>query len=101
MEGVIGMENYDEQTYGERIAEFYDRFYPEVDPAELVLLEELARGREALELVFNVPLPCPGDGDDHSNPKPGSDERCVDRWDWGCHLCHCAVASHLEVLSQV
>jgi SAM-dependent methyltransferase len=44
------MKDFDELTYGERIAEFYDRFYPAVDESALDLLEELARGGQVLEL---------------------------------------------------
>ena len=44
------MDNYDETTYGERIAQVYDQLYPEVDDAALDLLEEFADGGRVLEL---------------------------------------------------
>lgn len=44
------MEEYDDSTYGQRIAEVYDAFYMDYDPASIELLAELARGGPALEL---------------------------------------------------
>jgi SAM-dependent methyltransferase len=44
------MEEYSEETYGERIAEVYDQWYSEFDPAIIPRLLELAQGGEALEL---------------------------------------------------
>lgn len=44
------MEQFDEHTYGERIAEVYDRFFSDVDEAAIDLLEELAGGGPVLEL---------------------------------------------------
>lgn len=44
------MEGYDEFTYGERIAEVYDRFYGDVESGLVDVLEELAGGGRALEL---------------------------------------------------
>jgi SAM-dependent methyltransferase len=41
---------YDESTYGERIAETYDDWYAEYDPAAITTLRELANGGRALEL---------------------------------------------------
>ncbi len=44
------MENYNESTYGDQIAEIYDEFYADSDPASIELLAELAGGGPALEL---------------------------------------------------
>ena len=44
------MKHYDESTYGEQIAEFYDEFYGDYDPASIELLAELAGKSPALEL---------------------------------------------------
>jgi len=44
------MNNYDESTYGEQIAEFYDEFYGEYDPASIELLASLPGSGPALEL---------------------------------------------------
>lgn len=44
------MDEYKEETYGERIAEIYDQWYSSVDPAAIQLLAELAHGGPALEL---------------------------------------------------
>jgi SAM-dependent methyltransferase len=44
------MENYTKETYGERIAEIYDQWYSEFDPAAVATLAELAGSGEALEL---------------------------------------------------
>jgi SAM-dependent methyltransferase len=44
------MEEYDEKTYGEKIAQVYDDLYSESDPDSIKLLAELARGGPALEL---------------------------------------------------
>jgi SAM-dependent methyltransferase len=44
------MDSFDEQTYGERIAEVYDRYFGELDEAAIDLLEQLAAGGRVLEL---------------------------------------------------
>lgn len=44
------MDTFDEQTYGERIAEVYDRYFSEVDEGAIDLLQELAAGGRVLEL---------------------------------------------------
>ncbi len=44
------MENYKEETYGERIAGVYDEWYSLIDPASVQVLAELAEGGKALEL---------------------------------------------------
>jgi len=44
------MDGYTLETYGERIAEVYDQYYPEYDPAAIQVLAELAKGGKALEL---------------------------------------------------
>ncbi len=44
------MDEYKEETYGDRIAEVYDQWYGEVDPNAVNILAELARGGRALEL---------------------------------------------------
>jgi SAM-dependent methyltransferase len=44
------MDEYTEETYGERIAGVYDDWYAEFDPAAIQTLAELARGGPALEL---------------------------------------------------
>lgn len=44
------MEQYDESTYGEHIAEVYDNLYVHFDPAAVTTLAELAQGGRALEL---------------------------------------------------
>ncbi|MCZ7570149.1 MAG: class I SAM-dependent methyltransferase [Ardenticatenaceae bacterium] len=44
------MDRFDEFTYGERIAEVYDRFYSEVDESAITLRDELAAGGKVLEL---------------------------------------------------
>ena len=44
------MENYQDETYGERIAGIYDDLYFDHDPAAIVALSQLAQGRRALEL---------------------------------------------------
>ena len=44
------MENYSEETYGERISGVYDEWYSDFDPASVNLLAELAAGGNALEL---------------------------------------------------
>jgi SAM-dependent methyltransferase len=44
------MKNYDDSTYGEQIAEIYDEFYPDYDPASIELLADLAGGGPVLEL---------------------------------------------------
>jgi SAM-dependent methyltransferase len=44
------MDRFDEQTYGERIAGVYDRYFGEVDEGAIDLLEELAAGGQVLEL---------------------------------------------------
>jgi SAM-dependent methyltransferase len=44
------MDEYREETYGQRIAEVYDQWYAGYDEAAVALLAELARGGLALEL---------------------------------------------------
>lgn len=44
------MKEYDDTTYGGRIAEIYDEFYADFDPAAVELLVELAGRGPALEL---------------------------------------------------
>lgn len=44
------MDEYTEETYGERIAEIYDQWYSSFDPAAIQILAELAHGGPALEL---------------------------------------------------
>lgn len=44
------MKQYDDTTYGERIAEAYDELYAEYEEAAIDLLCELARGGRVLEL---------------------------------------------------
>ena len=44
------MDNYGDDTYGERIASMYDDWYEEYDEATLTTLHELAQGGRALEL---------------------------------------------------
>jgi SAM-dependent methyltransferase len=44
------MEEYNYETYGERIAGVYDQWYSDVDPAAIDFLAELAHGGRALEL---------------------------------------------------
>jgi SAM-dependent methyltransferase len=44
------MNEYSESTYGERIADFYDDLYPDLDQALIETLVDLARGGRALEL---------------------------------------------------
>ena len=44
------MSEYDDATYGDRIAEVYDEFYPELDHRVVPLLAELAGKGRALEL---------------------------------------------------
>ena len=44
------MDNYREDTYGERIAGIYDAWYSAVDEAAIATLSELTRGGRALEL---------------------------------------------------
>lgn len=44
------MSEYDDATYGDRIAEVYDEFYPELDHHVVPLLAELAGKGRALEL---------------------------------------------------
>jgi ubiquinone/menaquinone biosynthesis C-methylase UbiE len=44
------MDEYDESTYGERIADVYDEMYPEAEKAAVDLLFELADGDRVLEL---------------------------------------------------
>ena len=44
------MDKYREETYGERIAEVYDRYFGDVDEAAIDLLEKLAAGGPVLEL---------------------------------------------------
>lgn len=45
------MSDYDEMTYGERIAQVYDEWYPAPDDQQIIsMLAELAHGGRALEL---------------------------------------------------
>jgi len=44
------MDNYSEDTYGDRIADVYDHWYSQFDPAAIQALAELAHGGHALEL---------------------------------------------------
>jgi hypothetical protein len=44
------MQEYDETTYGQRVAEIYDELYADYDPAAIELLTELAGAGPALEL---------------------------------------------------
>lgn len=44
------MDEYDARTYGDRIAEVYDRYYPTCNPALVATLKELAGTGGALEL---------------------------------------------------
>jgi SAM-dependent methyltransferase len=49
-EESVSMDNYHDETYGERIADVYDEWYPDVDEAMLDTLADLADGGRALEL---------------------------------------------------
>ena len=44
------MKKYGESTYGDQIAEIYDEFYSDYDPASIELLADLAGDGPALEL---------------------------------------------------
>lgn len=44
------MSNYSEETYGERVAEVYDQWFPECDLEGIDFLSQLARDGKALEL---------------------------------------------------
>lgn len=44
------MDDFQEETYGARIAPVYDKLYPDLDPAIPQVLSELAAGGKALEL---------------------------------------------------
>lgn len=44
------MNFYSDETYGERVADFYDEWHPDYDPHSIETLAELARGGRALEL---------------------------------------------------
>jgi SAM-dependent methyltransferase len=44
------MPDYSAETYGERIADVYDQWYSEFDPATIDILAELAKGGKVLEL---------------------------------------------------
>jgi SAM-dependent methyltransferase len=44
------MDEYKDETYGERIAGVYDEWYSDFDPAAIQVLAKLAQGGEALEL---------------------------------------------------
>ncbi len=44
------MDEYEEETYGERIAAIYDQWYSEYDPAAIQVLAQLAGDGAALEL---------------------------------------------------
>jgi SAM-dependent methyltransferase len=48
------MENYGASTYGDRFADDYDRWYPEVDPEMVETLAGLAGGGPALELAIGT-----------------------------------------------
>lgn len=48
------MSDYDDTTYGERIATIYDELYSAYDPAAIALLAELAQGGRALELAIGT-----------------------------------------------
>ncbi|MCJ2533548.1 MAG: hypothetical protein LN411_06505, partial [Candidatus Thermoplasmatota archaeon] len=48
------MDNYREDTYGERIACVYDDWYAEYDDATVTTLRELAQGGRALELAIGT-----------------------------------------------
>lgn len=49
------MKDYDSSTYGDRIADIYDDWYAELDPAEAVeTLAELAGGGRVLELAIGT-----------------------------------------------
>jgi SAM-dependent methyltransferase len=82
-------QQYDDTTYGETIAEYYDRFAPDLDERVVPLLAELAGGRPTLELGIGtgrIALPLraagvPVEGIDVSpamvaqlRAKPGGDE---------------------------
>ncbi len=82
------MDNYREDTYGERVAEIYDDWYTNYDDAMIEALQELAQGGRALELGIGtgriaLPLQAKGvtvDGIDASSAmiaklqsKPGGD----------------------------
>jgi SAM-dependent methyltransferase len=59
------MKDFDERTYGERIAEIYDQLYPEIEDSAIDLLQELAAGGPALELgvgTGRVAIPLQGRG---------------------------------------
>lgn len=44
------MDNYNTESYGERIAGVYDEWYPQIEPGMIEVLKELAGGGPALEL---------------------------------------------------
>jgi SAM-dependent methyltransferase len=44
------MDNYQEKTYGERIAGIYDEWYPDYEAPAIAALHQLAQGGRALEL---------------------------------------------------
>ncbi len=48
------MDNYREDTYGERIAGVYDDWYAEYDDDTVTTLRELAQGGRALELAIGT-----------------------------------------------
>jgi SAM-dependent methyltransferase len=49
------VEGYDAHTYGDRIADLYDEWYAELDPAPAAaLLAELAAGGRVLELAIGT-----------------------------------------------
>jgi hypothetical protein len=49
-EESVPIENYHDETYGERIADVYGEWYPDVDEAMLDTLADLADGGRELEL---------------------------------------------------
>jgi SAM-dependent methyltransferase len=44
------MGNYSDETYGERVADIYDDWFPDCDPDAITFLAQLAQGGNALEL---------------------------------------------------
>ena len=83
------MDNYREDTYGERVADIYDDWYTNYDDEMIEVLQELAQGGRALELGIGtgriaLPLQAKGvtvDGIDASSAmiaklqsKPGGDK---------------------------
>jgi SAM-dependent methyltransferase len=61
----MAMEGYDATTYGERIAEVYDDWHPDCNPAAIETLAELAGSGRVLELAIGtgrVAVPLAGRG---------------------------------------